>query len=155
MGAAIAPEIPDAPEARLDYELPEATSAPRPSVAPIPVEKRVRRSPAMTPTAPPTPSPEAPPDSDARPVKLKTKTLREIPYRLDGEMFFAEVRKNRVTIKHPRWSLMGVGKNLGDAEIDLRREAAGVMRVYGAMSPRQLDDEAARQLAFALRVAIP
>jgi len=138
-----------------DYEHAEATSAPRPGLAKlVPAIPRLRSSSIMKFTTPPSPSPEARQTGPIRKVKLKTKKLAETPYRIAGETFFLAIRRGRVTIRHPQWSLMGVGKTLADAEVALWREAAGIMRVYGAMPPATLDDEAARQFAFALRIAI-
>jgi hypothetical protein len=48
---------------------------------------------------------------------------------------------------------MGVGPTLGDAEINLRREAAAVVRVFGAMAPDSLDEDATALLLFAFRAA--
>lgn len=87
--------------------------------------------------------------------KHKGKVTRMVapPVSIDGELFQMRVMKRRVTLTHERWSLMGSGPTLGDAEVALRREASAVVRVFGAMDPATLDDDATNLLIYALRVA--
>jgi len=90
-----------------------------------------------------------------RKSKIKIRWEPEARVAISGEIFLVGRRGKGVRIHHPRWSLMGAGKTFRDAEIALRHEASIVVRVYGSMSPAALDDEAAKQFAYAIRIAIP
>lgn len=74
-------------------------------------------------------------------------------YRIAGEMFYVEVKGRRTYLRHPRWSLMGAGKTLANAEVALLDEAGLVVRVFGNMAAAELDEEAERMLNFARRIA--
>lgn len=86
-----------------------------------------------------------------RPTIKRTDHIAQ--YRIAGEMFYVEVEGEETYLRHPRWSLMGAGKSLADAEVALLEEAGLVARVFGAMSPGELDEEAERMLNFARRIA--
>jgi hypothetical protein len=73
-------------------------------------------------------------------------------YRIAGEMFYVEVKSRRIYIRHPRWSLMGAGKDLKAAELALLDEAGMVVRVYEQIPARDLDGEAEKMLNFARRL---
>lgn len=113
---------------------------------------RLRPSAVMAPEAPPTAT-EPVRRPVGRPRRIKTTKLAEIPVRVGGEPFLMRALKRRVLLTHERWSLIGAGPTLGAAEIALRREAAAIVRVYGAIPPETLDADAAALLVFALRVA--
>lgn len=74
-------------------------------------------------------------------------------YRIAGEMFYVELKSRRTYLRHPRWSLMGAGKTLAEAEVALLEEAGLVVRVFGKMAAAELDEEAERMLNFARRIA--
>jgi len=86
-----------------------------------------------------------------RPTIKRTDHIAQ--YRIAGEMFYVEVEGEETYLRHPRWSLMGAGKSLADAEVALLEEAGLVTRVFGGMSPAELDEEAERMLNFARRIA--
>ncbi len=87
-----------------------------------------------------------------KPIRFK-RTSYVAQYRIAGEMFYVEVKSRRTYIRHPRWSLMGAGKDLQAAERALFDEAAMVVRVYQQISARDLDEEAEKMLNFARRIA--
>jgi hypothetical protein len=74
-------------------------------------------------------------------------------YRIAGEMFYVEIKSRRIFIRHPKWSLMGAGKDLEAAELALLDEAGIVVRVYDQIPARDLDEEAEKMLNFARRIA--
>jgi hypothetical protein len=74
-------------------------------------------------------------------------------YRIAGEMFYVEVKSRRTYLQHPRWSLMGAGRSLADAEVALLKEAGLVVRVFQKIPAAELDEEAERMLNFARRIA--
>ena len=90
--------------------------------------------------------------SKRRLIRIKTIPPRA-KCRIGGETFFVEVERRRVYLKHPHWSLMGVGRTLLEAERALRDEAGMVVRVYGRKSPTALDYDALRLYHFALNIA--
>jgi len=103
------------------------------------------------------PSESANPKPVGRPRPKSQVKIKRRPviahYRIAGEVFSLEVRRGRVFITHPRWSLMGVGKTLAQADKALRNEAGVVARVYGEMPANTLDVEALRLYHFALRIS--
>lgn len=74
-------------------------------------------------------------------------------YRIAGELFYVEVKSRRTYLRHPRWSLMGAGRTLRDAEVALLDEARLVVRVFQKIPAAELDEEAERMLNFARRIA--
>lgn len=74
-------------------------------------------------------------------------------YRIAGELFYVEVKNRRTYLRHPKWSLMGAGRTLANAEVALLEEAGLVVRVFGKIPPAQLDEEAEDMLNFARRIA--
>lgn len=94
------------------------------------------------------------PATAVRPGRGKKILSSTTPVNIAGETFQMRVQKRRIVLTHERWSLMGAGSSLGEAEIALRREAALVIEVFGPMAPATLDDDATAQLWFALRAAV-
>jgi len=71
--------------------------------------------------------------------------------RIRGEPFFVERDNGTYYIRHPRWSLLGVGDSLGAAQRSLLEEASQLAMVMQGMSPATMDLEARRLLRYVLR----
>lgn len=72
--------------------------------------------------------------------------------RIRGERFFVERDNGRYYIRHPRWSLLGVGDSLGAAQRSLLEEASELAVVMRDMSPATMDLEARRLIRYVLRI---
>lgn len=81
-------------------------------------------------------------------TQRKTDTY---PYRFRGELFELEI-DDGVSLRHPQWSLMGTGKTLLEAEIDLLDEASEVAHAMLELPITALSFEAFRLREFLLRI---
>lgn len=68
-----------------------------------------------------------------------------------GEAFLLEWEEDVVHLVHPRWSLVGTGDTLFDAEKDLAREARDVAEALKDAPPQALNDDARALRDFALQ----
>src|SRR3990172_8547692 len=70
----------------------------------------------------------APPHNDPTDTAIRFLVVVQQPVRpeirIAGEGFFVETDGPTVYLRHPRWSLLGAGRSLFEAERDLRSEAA-------------------------------
>jgi len=65
-----------------------------------------------------------------------------------GEPFYVEIEDGFYYIRHERWSLVGMGKTLPEAEQDLLSEASDLREVLASLSPVPMDAELSRLSAF-------
>lgn len=72
--------------------------------------------------------------------------------RIAGERFYLEIEDDQVYLRHPRWSLLGIGDTEADAEQDLRTEAACLAEVLLEMPVETLDFDTLSLRDFVLRV---
>ena len=77
--------------------------------------------------------------------------MTKFAYRIGDETFEVKVTPRYARITHPRWSTLGVGKDLGEAEMYLRLEAMEVAKIYAKDSPASHDEEVGWMVAFGLR----
>lgn len=84
---------------------------------------------------------------------MGSRVERQARLTLEGEVFLVEwdAEDEVVHIRHPKWSLGGVGETLLEAEIDLIREAQELAEVMMPMRPAELDESARALSGFALR----
>ena len=82
-------------------------------------------------------------------TQRKTDTY---PYRFHGEPFELEIGDGVLSLRHPQWSLMGTGKTLLEAEIDLLDEAREVGYAMLELPIATLSFEAFRLREFLLRI---
>lgn len=80
-------------------------------------------------------------------TSVATHAVRS-PFEVAGEPFYVEVENGFYYIRHDRWSLVGMGKTLAEAERDLLSEAADLREVLSSPSPLPMDDELGRLAAF-------
>lgn len=81
------------------------------------------------------------------------KDTIQLTYEVCGEPFYIERENEIVYLRHARWSLIGEGTTLGEAEQDLIREAFEVAEVLSKVSIHTLDSEAQALRDFVLKVA--
>lgn len=74
------------------------------------------------------------------------------PYQFHGERFDLEIDDGVLSLRHPRWSLMGTGKTLIEAETDLLDEAREVAHAMLELPIATLSFEAFRLREFLLRI---
>ena len=74
------------------------------------------------------------------------------PFEVAGEPFYVEVEDGFYYIRHDRWSLVGMGKTLAEAERDLLSEAADLREVLASPSPVPMDAELERLTTFVQRL---
>ena len=74
------------------------------------------------------------------------------PFEVAGEPFYVEVEDGFYYIRHDRWSLVGMGKTLAEAERDLLSEAADLREVLASPSPVPMDAELERLTTFLQRL---
>jgi len=74
------------------------------------------------------------------------------PFEVAGEPFYVEVEDGFYYIRHDRWSLVGMGKTLAQAEQDLLGEAADLREALALPSPVPMDAELERLAAFLQRL---
>ena len=70
--------------------------------------------------------------------------------RINREQFDIEFEEQSFHIVHRKWSLMGTGATLVEAEIDLMREARELAKIMVGMNEEELDDSARKLLSFVL-----
>lgn len=100
--------------------------------------------------------------ADDQDRRISTIPLREaatsladsvgLPYPVAGEPFYVEIEDGFYYIRHERWSLMGMGKTLPEAERDLLSEASDLREVLASPSPTPMDAELSRLAAFLHRL---
>jgi hypothetical protein len=73
-------------------------------------------------------------------------------YEVAGEPFYVEIEDGFYYIRHERWSLVGMGRTLPEAEQDLLREASDLRDVLASPSPVPMDAELSRLVAFLHRL---
>jgi hypothetical protein len=88
------------------------------------------------------------PESAAR----LTRHLTGYAYEVAGEPFFIEFEGDDVFIRHPKWSLLGNGSSLREAEDDLRNEARELSDVLSAIPAETLNSDAVRLRDFVSRL---
>jgi hypothetical protein len=69
-----------------------------------------------------------------------------------GEPFVLEFEDDEVYLRHPRWSLIGAGSSLLEAEMDLLAEARDLSEVLLKVPHANLDPEAMSLRDFLFRV---
>lgn len=107
----------------------------------------------------PMPAVEAPPATSSPvlyvsvpPTEPRPATVHSVGrLRIRHELFDIGFDDDMVYVTHPRWSLLGSGPTLRDAEIDLVREAAELAEVMADMEPSLLDRDARQLRAFVLQ----
>ena len=67
---------------------------------------------------------------------------------IQGEAFLLDEEGGHVYLSHPRWSLVGEGRNLPEATTDLLREAQAILDVLVRQPAASLGEEARRLLTF-------
>lgn len=72
--------------------------------------------------------------------------------RLGGQSFLVEHAEDCVYLRHPRWSLLGVGPSLLDAEKDLRSEILELRRHLDESDKRTFSSDLLALHDFAFRV---
>ena len=87
-----------------------------------------------------------------REPKLTERKTDTHPYRFRGERFDLEIDDGIFSLRHPRWSLMGTGTTLLEAEIDLLDEAREVVHAILELPITTLSFEAFRLREFLLRI---
>ena len=70
------------------------------------------------------------------------------PYVVAGEPFYVEIEDGFYYIRHARWSLVGMGRTLPEAEQDLLSEASELRDVLDSPSHVPMDAELSRLSAF-------
>lgn len=70
-----------------------------------------------------------------------------------GEAFAVEVDEGTIYLSHPRWSLLGEGASLIEAEANLMEEARALLPVFLAKPITALSEDARALRDFLLRVA--
>ena len=73
---------------------------------------------------------------------------------VQGEKFLVEVPGEDgdwVHLIHPKWSVMGSGSTIQEAETDLRAEARGFAEIVAGDDPSEYTPEGRRQRAFVLK----
>ena len=65
-----------------------------------------------------------------------------------GEPFYVEIEDGFTYIRHERWSLVGMGRTLAEAEQDLLSEASDLRDVLASPSQVPMDVELTRLAAF-------
>ena len=83
---------------------------------------------------------------------VPTEHVATFPLRIGGERFMAELDNDAVYIRHDRWSLLGSGQSLSEAEADLRQEAGELAEVLAGLPPHTLDVETMSLFRFVLRI---
>lgn len=79
------------------------------------------------------------------------QTLRSGRISILGEPFDVHIDDDEVLITHPRWSLMGSGATLGQAEQDLMYEAAALAEMWAEKRVEEMSDDARRLRDYALK----
>jgi hypothetical protein len=72
------------------------------------------------------------------------------PISLLGEQFFADEEGGRIYITHPQWSLVGMGRTVPDAIIDLLTEARELALAMKDDDERTLSPQALRFREYVL-----
>lgn len=82
-----------------------------------------------------------------------TKTFEELdfPYCIDGEPFAVAIENTLVIIRHPDWSLMGVGTSVFEALLSLMSEARELGVIMREMPIESLDFETLRLKNFVVQ----
>lgn len=65
-----------------------------------------------------------------------------------GRTFIAEATHEGIYLTHPRWSLLGFGKDLISAEADMTEHANKIAECYGAIPIEDLSEDARAMLIF-------
>ena len=73
--------------------------------------------------------------------------------RIFGEPFVVERVGSRIFLRHRRWSLLGSGDSLLQAQLNLLKEAGELAEVMRGIPTEELSKEAERLYHFALRVS--
>lgn len=92
--------------------------------------------------------------TQTRHIVLELPTERSIMpiYQIRDEEFFLEMEDDLVYIRHPHWSLMGVGATLREAHESLLEEAGEIAEIFLRSDPASLTYEALRLRDFALQL---
>jgi hypothetical protein len=81
-----------------------------------------------------------------------TESAPGSPYQVAGEPFYVEIEDGFYYIRHNRWSLVGMGRTIPEAEQDLLSEAEDLRDVLAVPSPVPMDAELERLTAFLHRL---
>ena len=87
---------------------------------------------------------------------VKIPTVREPArprIRIGGEMFFIEIEDGFIYLRHPMWSLVGIGNTIYEAERNLRADARELAEVMSAMPLNTMDHDALDLFRYVLRIA--
>ena len=75
-----------------------------------------------------------------------------LPHKISGEAFSFEINDQGVSLLHGKWSLMGIGKTMLEAELSLHNEAVALAEILLEKPTEELDLEARRLRDFLLNV---
>lgn len=73
--------------------------------------------------------------------RRKMKNLNKDYIIIKNEKFYIERENNLFYLVHPKWSLIGVGKTLHNAEINLIKEAKELFSVFKNISNKNLSND--------------
>lgn len=75
--------------------------------------------------------------------------------RIAGELFNIELdpTSELVYLRHPRWSLLGAGATVAEAQEDMLQEATDLLSVLLGLPPGSLDEQARRLRDYLFRIA--
>ena len=82
-------------------------------------------------------------------IKRNTQIPRTI--RIHDEYFDCAQEDHEVIITHPKWSIMGIGKDLQEAKIDLKTNAELIASDYINEKDSDLTNEAIKLKAFLIK----
>jgi len=73
--------------------------------------------------------------------------------RIGGEIFYIEIEDGAIYLRHPMWSLVGVGNTIYEAERNLRADASELAEVMAALPLNSMDHDALDLFRYVLRIA--
>jgi hypothetical protein len=89
-----------------------------------------------------------PPPAGAIATQSRTVVMPSADIKILGERFVVELEDGSVFIRHPRWSLLGYGASLKEAQAALREDALSVAEIWRTIPPEKMDAEALRLRDF-------
>ncbi len=91
-------------------------------------------------------------ESGEKQIQKVKNQKRVLDYEIKGERFEIHLKNDLVYINHPKWSLVGMGGTLLDAEIDMLEEAKLIAEEYLEMEDSQLSYEAQKFKEYLIRI---
>ena len=73
--------------------------------------------------------------------------------RIGGELFYIEIEGDVIYLRHPMWSLVGMGNTFYEAERNLRADARELAEVMAAMPLNTMDYDALDLFRYVLRIS--